>query len=116
MLATELAKAKKTLKTQNELEKPDQSAIKSAEETIERLSARKVPHAKALRLSKLDFSALTNDEVGVELTTIMAIARLAADSSAGADDIDYWDRWQLDKFCTPDLVFRLCELAIDRDT
>jgi len=111
LLATELLQAEQTLKAQKELEQPDQSVIESAQETIERLSSRKVPHKEALRLSKLDFSTLSNDDLKAELSSIMTIARLAAESSAGADDIDYWDRWQFNKICTPDMVLRLCELA-----
>ncbi len=111
LLATELLQAKQTLIEQTELERPDQSLIESAQDTIERLCARKVPHKEALRLSKLDFSTLPYDDLKAELGTIITIARLAAESSAGADDIDYWDRWQFEKICTPDMVLRLCELA-----
>ena len=116
LLATELLQAKQTLKEQTELEQPDQSVVEPAKAIIAQLSARKVPHKEALRLSNLDFSTLSNADLKAELGTIISIARLAAESSAGADDIDYWDRWQLDKFCTPDLVLRLCELAEDQSS
>ncbi len=113
LLATELLQAKQTIKQQNELEQPDQSLIETAKDTVARLSARKAPHEEALRLSKLDFSTLSNDDLKAQIGSIKAIARLAAESSAGVDDIDYWDRWQLDKIYTADLILRLCELAED---
>lgn len=72
------------------------------------------PNSDALRLASIDFSIADDAELLKEIGLVRALALQAAESSAGMDDVDYWDRWQFDTIISPDLVVRLCELVTKR--
>lgn len=74
------------------------------------LTARTRPNPDTLRVADLDMTTISDDGLIEELGAIGNIAYQAAESAAGIDDVDYWDRWQFDKICSPDLVVRLCDL------
>lgn len=84
-----------------------------AEFTREAFKTRTRPNDDALRIARLDLTTATEAEIVAELEMIREIAFQAAEGQAGIDDVDYWDRWQFDNICTPELVVRLCDL-IDR--
>lgn len=84
-----------------------------ADFTYEAFKARTRPNADALRIAKMDMTTASDAEIIAKLMTLREIAFQAAEAQAGMDDVDYWDRWQFDKICTPELVVRLCDL-IDR--
>lgn len=75
------------------------------------LEVRTRPSDRALRIAGLDFTNASDDALIDILEQVREIAFQAAESSAGIDDVDYWDRWQFDKICSPELVVRLCDLA-----
>ncbi len=83
-----------------------------ADFTRDTFKTRTRPNDDALRIAKLDFTTASDAEIIAELEKIREVTFQAAEAQAGMDDVDYWDLWQFDKICSPELVVRLCDLIL----